>query len=192
MTMAFAVTALVLGVARLAMFVGLHVVRSDYNPIEHAVSDYAVGRTRTLASVMTWTTAAMWAALVGVVGSGFPPWQQRIGVLATLFGVVLSSVIGALVLRLQGVAVLRQVQATVNRGELPGRQVADAMLVGVGAALMIVPWYLTTLVGLLLVLPPVRGLIYRALARRVRVVAEPPRSADPQLIELDSDDWRER
>ena len=88
---------------------------------------------------------------------------QRSGVLPTLLGVLLSTAIGALVLRWQGISALRQVQATVNRGELPGRQVADAMLVGVGAALMIVPGYLTTLSGLLLVLPPVRGLIYRAL-----------------------------
>ena len=43
----FAVIALVLGVARLAIFIALHFVRSDYNPVRHAVSDYAVGPTRT-------------------------------------------------------------------------------------------------------------------------------------------------
>ena len=118
---------------------------------------------------------------------------QRIGVLPTLLGVLLSTAIGALVLRWQGISALRQVQATVNRGELPGRQVADAMPVGVGAALMIVPGYLTTISGLLLVLPPVRGLIYRALAQRFRVVGQPaPANRDPRLLDLDSDDWRER
>ena len=117
---------------------------------------------------------------------------QRIGVLATLFGVLLSSVVGGLVLRWQGLSALRQLQATVNRGELPGRQVADAMLIGLGAALMIVPGYFTTLVGLLLVIPPVRGLIYGALARRFRVVTQPAPASDPHLIDLSGDDWRER
>ena len=84
------------------------------------------------------------------------------------------------------------VQATVNRGELPGRQVADAMLIGVGAALMIVPGYFSTLIGLLLVLPPLRGLIYGALARRFRVVGQPAPASDPHLIDLGSGDWRER
>ena len=117
---------------------------------------------------------------------------QRIGVIPTLLGVLASTAIGALVLRWQGVSVLRQVQATVNRGELPARQVADAMLVGVGAALMIVPGYFTTLVGLLLVLPAVRSLIYRGLARRFRVVSQPAPPSDPHLLDLDNDNWRER
>jgi UPF0716 protein FxsA len=117
---------------------------------------------------------------------------QRIGVLPTLLGVLLSAVVGGLVLRWQGLSTLRQLQATVNRGELPGRHIADAMLIGLGAALMIVPGYFTTLVGLLLVLPPVRGLIYGALARRVRVVTQPAPSTDPHLIDLGNDDWRER
>ena len=57
MTTLFATIALVLGLARLVMFIALHRVESDYNVVEHAVSDYAVGRTRALSSVMTWTTA---------------------------------------------------------------------------------------------------------------------------------------
>ena len=51
MTTALAAVALVLGVARLAMFIALHLVPSDYNIVQHAVSDYAVGPTRRLADV---------------------------------------------------------------------------------------------------------------------------------------------
>lgn len=43
MTTALAAVALVLGIARLAMFIALHLVPSDYNIVQHAVSDYAVG-----------------------------------------------------------------------------------------------------------------------------------------------------
>lgn len=80
----FAVVALVLGVARLVMFVGLHVMRSDYDPVRHAVSDYAVGRTRPLSSAMTWATGGMWLALAVAVGFGFPQWSDRVGVTACL------------------------------------------------------------------------------------------------------------
>ena len=66
------------------MFVGLHLVRSDYNPVQHAVSDYAVGRTRRLSSAMTWTTGGMWATLAVAVGLGFPAWSGRVGVIACL------------------------------------------------------------------------------------------------------------
>ena len=46
MLTALAVLALILGVARLIMFVAIHVVPSEYNIVNHAVSDYVVGPTR--------------------------------------------------------------------------------------------------------------------------------------------------
>ncbi|WP_167132582.1 DUF998 domain-containing protein [Paramicrobacterium chengjingii] len=80
MTAFLAIATIVLGVARLAMFIALHIVSHEYSPIRHAVSDYAVGRTRTLSSAMTWTTGAMWLALAGTLISGFPSWSDLTGV----------------------------------------------------------------------------------------------------------------
>lgn len=77
-------TALVLGVARLAIFVALHVVRSDYNVVEHAVSDYAVGRTRTLSSIMTWITSLFWLAIAASAWAAFPQWKDLGGVVTCL------------------------------------------------------------------------------------------------------------
>jgi hypothetical protein len=70
MTTALAVVAAALFLVRLGLFVALHLVRSDYNPIEHAVSDYAVGPTRRLSTASTWITAVAWAALAGAVDDG--------------------------------------------------------------------------------------------------------------------------
>lgn len=84
MTVISAGIALALGIARFVMLIALHLMRSDYNPVEHAVSDYAVGRTRTLSTVMTWTTAVMWAFLAIAVGTGFPDWRDRVGVVVCL------------------------------------------------------------------------------------------------------------
>lgn len=67
MLTALAVLALVPGIARLALFVALHLVPSDYNIVEHAVSDYAVGPTRRLGTAMTWCSAAFWAVMAGAV-----------------------------------------------------------------------------------------------------------------------------
>jgi UPF0716 protein FxsA len=118
---------------------------------------------------------------------------QAIGLVPTLLGVLISAIAGALLIRWQGLAVLRDMQATVQRGEVPGRQIADAMLIGLGGLLLIVPGYFTDAVGLLLLIPPLRGLLYRALASRVRVVSEPSvPPADPQLVELDPGNWRDR
>jgi hypothetical protein len=82
--MIFATVSAALWIARLGMFIALHLVRSDYSPVRHAVSDYAVGRTRTLSSVMAWTTAAAWAALAAAVWLVRPEWSSRGGITAVL------------------------------------------------------------------------------------------------------------
>ena len=119
---------------------------------------------------------------------------QAIGLLPTLFGIVLTGLIGALVLRWQGVAVLRELQVRVQRGEMPARQMGDAMLIGLAGFLLLLPGYFTDLVGLLLLVPWTRELIYRLLARNLKVVEVTTsyrRADDPELIDLDDRDYRD-
>lgn len=70
---------------RLVLFVVLHLVHSDYNVVNHAVSDYAVGRTRWLSNLMSWVTAAAWAALAVGVAVALPHWSDAAGVLVCLW-----------------------------------------------------------------------------------------------------------
>ena len=68
------------------------------------------------------------------------------------------------------------------------------MLIGLGGLLLLLPGYFTDLIGLLLLLPWTRELIYRLLARNLRVVevsANYRRPDDPELIDLDRSDWRD-
>lgn len=120
---------------------------------------------------------------------------QAIGLVPTLLGIVLTGVIGALVLRWQGVATLREMQFRMQRGEMPARQMGDAMLIGLGGLLLLLPGYFTDLVGLLLLLPWTRELIYRLLARNFRVVevtSTSYRRTDEQgMIDLDRGNWRD-
>ncbi|WP_432510510.1 DUF998 domain-containing protein [Kineococcus sp. SYSU DK001] len=67
----------VLMLTRLGLLAALHVVPSDYSPVRHAVSDYAVGRTRRLATAMTWTAAAAWAGLAATVAIALPTWEHQ-------------------------------------------------------------------------------------------------------------------
>ena len=119
---------------------------------------------------------------------------QAIGVLPTLLGIVLTGAVGALVLRWQGTAALREMQFRLQRGEMPARQMGDTMLIGLGGLLLLLPGYFTDLVGLLLLLPFTRELIYRQLARNLRVVdvtTSYRRADQPGLIDLDRSDWRD-
>ena len=64
---------------------------------------------------------------------------HAIGLLPTLLGIILTGIIGAIVLRWQGIATLRELQVRLERGEMPARQMGDAMLIGLAGLLLLLP-----------------------------------------------------
>ena len=72
------------------------------------------------------------------------------------------------------------------------------MMVGVAGALLLTPGYFTDLIGMLLLIPPVRGLIYAFLRARMTAVAQSGMSGtwrsaqQTRTIDLDDEDWRRR
>lgn len=125
---------------------------------------------------------------------------NAIGLWPTLLGVLVTAVAGSLLLRYQGISIINDIRATMGRGELPARALADAMMIGFAGILLITPGYFTDLLGILLLIPPVRTALYAWLRSRVRVVATTtsstygfgPRRVEDDTIELDSDEWRPR
>ncbi len=123
---------------------------------------------------------------------------NAIGLWPTLAGVLVTAVAGSLVLRYQGLALLSEIRGTVARGALPARALADAMMVGIAGVLLLTPGYFTDLLGILLLIPPVRTVIYAFLKSRIQVIAPVPpgygahgRRPD-DTIDLDEGDWRRR
>jgi UPF0716 protein FxsA len=84
---------------------------------------------------------------------------HHLGVFATLALLVLISASGPWLVRRQGVAVWRRAQARLEQGEVPGHQLVDGVLLLVAGVLLTVPGFLTGAAGLLLFLPPVRGVV---------------------------------
>jgi UPF0716 protein FxsA len=127
---------------------------------------------------------------------------RAIGLLPTLALVVAAAVGGALLLRQQGLSVVSRLRSNMSAGTMPGRTVFDAMLIGLSALFLVLPGFLTDAVALALLVPAVRGWIFSALAKRVRVVdttahyrrqgmADDARLGRPTTIDLDDEDWRD-
>jgi UPF0716 protein FxsA len=125
---------------------------------------------------------------------------NAIGLWPTLAGVVLTALIGSFVIRMQGLSLLNEMRSTVGRGQLPARALADAMMIGLAGLLLLLPGYFSDLIGILLLIPPVRSAIYAYLKSRVTVVTTSTgpgpgftqRRVDDGTIDLDSDEWRPR
>ena len=122
---------------------------------------------------------------------------QAIGLWPTLLGIILIAIIGSMVIRHQGLALLAEIRGTMGRGQLPARALADAMLVTIAGVLMVVPGYFTDGLGLLLLIPPLRHGLYRLLGRWMKLVpatatATASPAGGPRVIELDDEHFRPR
>jgi UPF0716 protein FxsA len=94
---------------------------------------------------------------------------KSMGVLATLLLLLVFSLSGAWLAKREGMAAWRRFQLATAEGRVPTREVADGAMVLAAGALLLVPGFLTDLLGLVLLLPPARALARRwvpALARR--------------------------
>ena len=89
-----------------------------------------------------------------------------IGWLPTLAILVADSLLGSWLMRSQGRAVWRRFTAAVQEGRIPHREVIDGVLIIFGGAFLITPGFLTDVVGVILLLPPTRGLVRPAILRR--------------------------
>ena len=125
---------------------------------------------------------------------------NTIGLWPTLAGVLLTAVAGSLILRWQGFQLINEIRSSLDAGRLPARALADAMMVAFAGVLLLTPGYFSDLCGIVLLIPPVRTLIYRYLASRVQVVSTTtsqsygfgPRRIDDDTIELGDDEYRPR
>ncbi len=79
---------------------------------------------------------------------------------ATTICIVLGAgVIGAIMAKRQGLKIWRKIQEALNRGELPGDQLLDGLLILLGGLLLIFPGLITDVIGLLLLIPFLRSLV---------------------------------
>lgn len=90
---------------------------------------------------------------------------RSVGVLNTIALLVLVSVVGAWLVKREGLGVLRRAQLQMQRGVVPGNELVDGVLIMFAGALLLTPGFLTDVVGISLLLPPVRFAL-RAVARR--------------------------
>jgi UPF0716 protein FxsA len=90
-----------------------------------------------------------------------------IGLAPTLALVVLTAVIGAWMLRYQGISVLMRAQRQLSDGSLPVVEVFEGLCLVVAGALLLTPGFFTDTIGALLLVPALRRTLYRQLGRRI-------------------------
>ena len=126
---------------------------------------------------------------------------REIGVLATLGAVLVTAIIGSVLLRVQGLALVNRIRAELEADRVPGKDLRNGAMILVAGILLLTPGFVTDSIGFLLFVPAFRDLLWRMLSSRLVVVASrsttrsgPQRPQGPQdrVVDLDPEDFSER
>ncbi len=110
---------------------------------------------------------------------------QQIGPAPTVLLLLADSLLGAWLVKREGMRTWRALRSRLGSTRLPGDELADGALVLIGGTLLLTPGFVTDVAGFLLILPFTRPFARRLLLRTamrqaVRSVSRPPASGRRQ------------
>ena len=124
---------------------------------------------------------------------------EVIGAGWTIIAVVATALIGAGLLRMQGLSTMQRAQMTLAKGQVPAMAMMEGLTLLVCGGLLLTPGFFTDGVGFLLLVPPVRQALIKRLVAKGQFSAHTQthssyrRPEDSHIIEgeiVDKDDDR--
>ena len=103
---------------------------------------------------------------------------SQIGALPTILLSVFTAILGAALVRLQGVSVLLRVQETLARGEAPALEMLEGAVLMMAGVMLLFPGFITDIIGFLMLIPPLRRRLIVAVLRNSGTLTPAP-SATP-------------
>ncbi|MCH8502535.1 MAG: FxsA family protein [Aliidiomarina sp.] len=94
---------------------------------------------------------------------------QVIGGINTVLLLIVTAVIGASLVRSQGLQSWQRAQQKMAMGELPSIELASGILLFVAGLMFVTPGFVTDLFALVIVLPPVRVSLAKKMMQRMQV-----------------------
>lgn len=118
---------------------------------------------------------------------------KAIGILPTILLTFATAVAGATLMRRQGLKTLARLRAEMDAGRIPGETLGHGAMILLAGMLLLVPGFLSDVVGILLFLPPVRHLVWTVMSRGMTVTAaggRGPAPRGPRVVDLEPDAYR--
>ena len=91
------------------------------------------------------------------------------GALTSIALVIVTGFLGAYLARIQGLQTLLRIQESLREGQMPSRELLDALLIGIAGLVLLTPGFLTDAFGFLLLIPNTRTAIKQWLHRQIEV-----------------------
>jgi len=84
---------------------------------------------------------------------------QQIGTINTLAIIIFTGILGAAFAKSQGAQIIFKIRATMQLGQVPGRELLEGAMILVGGVLLLTPGFITDFLGFLLLIPYSRALL---------------------------------
>ena len=94
----------------------------------------------------------------------------QIGAMATIAMVLLTAVVGAKLLREQGLTTLWRGQRKLAEGQLPAQEIVEGIILAVSGALLLTPGFLTDAIGFAGLISPIRTIFVSLLLSKMVAV----------------------
>ena len=94
-----------------------------------------------------------------------------IGAFNTIMLVVLTGIMGAILARSQGLAILSRINSDLEAGIMPGEPLIDGLFVLVGGLLLITPGIITDIIGFVFVIPYTREIVKKYIKNKLKYMA---------------------
>ena len=94
-----------------------------------------------------------------------------IGLWPTIAIVILTAILGAALLRRQGLAALADVQERLRQGQDPREPLVHGLLILIAGIVLLTPGFFTDAVGFALLVPAIRSTLIRSIGRRIVVAS---------------------
>jgi len=106
---------------------------------------------------------------------------SAIGAVATILLVIFTAVVGAYLLRLQGFATFRRVQANMAEGILPAQELIEGLILLIAGVLLLTPGFFTDIAGFIFLIPAARKWIsLKVMERSIVATGEQTQSKPPE------------
>lgn len=134
--------------------------------------------------------------------AGFVVVGRALGVWTTLALVILTGIAGVILLRAQGLQVLRQLSVEGREGRVPAEAIIHGAMIVVAALLLLIPGFISDIIGLALFMPAMRRMLWSAIGRRFVVSSTTyshsfrqeagfnPTAPKGRVVDLDEEDFK--
>lgn len=124
--------------------------------------------------------------------AGFIFVGQEIGILATLSLVILTTIVGVVLLRIQGVSILKNIQSELIQERILEKNIINDTCIMLSAILLILPGFVSDLLGILLLIKPIRSVAWHFFSSlKNKMNPNTKRKNDSEkIIDLNTEDYK--